>query len=74
MDKIRKISIGPDYKDSMSYSLNQSCIRGDHEISRIKQTGPEEYEIEVQKADIIQTWKKVQNMPVVIEYKIDTEI
>lgn len=74
MDKIRKISIGPDYKNGMSYALEQSCIRGDHEVSRIKETGPGEYEIEIQNGDIVQTWKKIQNMPVVIEYLIDITI
>ena len=84
---IRKISIGPDYMKSMNYSVGQKVIRkwdngveSFHEIVHIKEVEkPEtsdtpEYLIFIENSDEeYYEWKKVQNMPVVVEYVTDFE-
>lgn len=71
MNKIRKISIGPDYKNgSMRYTVEQS-VYGGHTISDIidRDSG---YEIYIIKADERMHWKTInKNMAVVVEYDLE---
>jgi hypothetical protein len=69
---IRKISVGPDYKNSMHYILDSGCIGDSHRIYEIKMREINEYEIWIiNKKDEIQLWKRVVNQPVQIEYHIE---
>jgi hypothetical protein len=70
---IRKISIGPDYKDSaMHYSLNQS-VYGGHEISHILfDEDDHSYNIYIKKEDEVMPWKKFNsNMAISVEYDLE---
>lgn len=66
---IRKISIGPDYKEAMHYTVGQSFNRVT--ISTIRQSAAGSYEIYVQNDnDEVILWKEVVGMPVVVEYDV----
>ena len=69
---IRKISVGPDYKDNaMHYSVGQE-VYGGHVISAIL-NDPElnSYSIFIKKGDEIMPWKKFNsNMAISIEYDL----
>lgn len=65
---IRKISIGVDYKDAMHYTVGQSF--GGMTIEAIREINPKHYEIWVRNKDNeAYRWKRVINMPCVIEGK-----
>ena len=73
MNSIRKISIGPDYKDSaMHYSLNQN-VYGGHEISHILfNEDDNSYNIYIKKEDEVMPWKKFNsNMAISVEYDLE---
>ena len=69
---IRKISVGPDYKDNaMHYSVGQE-VYGGHVISAIL-CDPvlNSYSIFIKKGDEIMPWKKFNsNMAISIEYDL----
>ena len=71
MKAIRKISIGPDYKNgSMHYSIGQE-VYGGHRIIDIVDRG-EEYDINIEKDKEILPWKSInKNMAVVVEYNLE---
>ena len=71
MKSIRKISIGPDYKNgSMHYSVGQE-VYGGHRIIDIMDKG-EEYDIYIEKNKEILPWKTInKNMAVVVEYNLE---
>ena len=71
MKAIRKISIGPDYKNgSMHYAVGQE-IYGGHKIIDITDKG-EEYDINIEKDQEIKPWKSInKNMAVVVEYNLE---
>lgn len=68
---IRKIAIGPDYKDAMHYVVGQGVVDGRYKIEAIihdKEAG--QYDIYVRDNDGIRKWKSFnQNTPVHLEYK-----
>lgn len=71
---IRKISIGPDYKNAMHYSVDQTVL-GDHDIVNIR-AEDEDHVIYVQKqgSDEIFAWKSYNStVPKSIEFNIDFE-
>jgi hypothetical protein len=69
--KIRKISIGPDYKNAMHYQLGQTvCV--DHEILSIEQGDNGEIHLLIGKDTNAFYWKTyTSTVPVSIEYNID---
>ena len=71
MKAIRKISIGPDYKNgSMHYSVGQE-VYGGHHIIDIVDKG-DEYDIHIEKNKEILPWKSInKNMAVVVEYNLE---
>ena len=73
MRDIRKVCIGPDYKDSMCYIVGQSVLGSSHSVHLIKysdETGS--VLIYIQQEDIVVLWKEFSaNMPVSIEYNIN---
>ena len=72
MSKIRKISIGSDYKnDAMHYSLGQE-VYGGHTISDILfEDKDQSYNIFITKNDEVLPWKKFNsNMAVSVEYDL----
>jgi len=73
MRDIRKVCIGPDYKDSMCYVVGQSVLGGSHRVHLIKysdETGG--ILIYIQKGDIVVLWKEFNGtMPISIEYNIN---
>lgn len=73
MKKIRKISIGSDYKnDAMHYSVGQN-VYGGHEITDILfDTIDNSYNIYIEKHDEIMPWKKFNsNMAISVEYDLE---
>ena len=71
MKAIRKISIGPDYKNgSMHYAVGQE-VYGGHSIIDIMDKG-DEYDIYIEKNKEILPWKTInKNMAVVVEYNLE---
>jgi hypothetical protein len=71
---IRKISIGPDYKNAMHYVMGQEVLRGAYTIHLItfnNESTSYEIWIENDENEII-LWKGFSNtVPVSIEYNID---
>ena len=73
MKKIRKISIGADYKnDAMHYSIGQN-VYGGHEITDILfDTVDNSYNIYIEKHDEIMPWKMFNsNMAISVEYDLE---
>ncbi len=70
-NKIRKISIGSDYKnDAMHYSVGQE-VYGCHIISDILIDDDKSYNIFITKNNEILPWKKFNsNMAVSVEYNL----
>ena len=71
-NKIRKISIGSDYKnDAMHYSVGQE-VYGGHTISDIIFIDEDQsYNIFIQKNDEVLPWKKFnKNMSVSVEFDL----
>jgi hypothetical protein len=72
MNKIRKISIGSDYKnDAMHYSVGQE-VYGGHTISDIVfKENDQSYNIFIKKKDEVLPWKKFnKNMSVSVEFDL----
>ena len=71
MKLIRKISIGPDYKNNaMHYSVGQE-VYGGHTIENISEKDGC-YEIMISKDDEVMPWKTINsNMAVTVEYNLD---
>tara|TARA_R100000935_G_scaffold456_7_gene1569 strand:- start:1607 stop:1834 length:228 start_codon:yes stop_codon:yes gene_type:complete len=72
-NKIRKISIGSDYKtDAMHYSTGQQ-VYGGHEISHILLDDLDKsYNIFIKKNDEVMPWKKFNsNMAISVEYDLE---
>ena len=71
MTKIRKISIGRDYKDNaMHYSINQEVFGG-HTIYEILEE-EQSYEIYIKKNDEVLPWKHFnKNMAIAVEYNLE---
>jgi hypothetical protein len=69
--KIRKISIGSDYKnDAMHYSVGQE-VYGGHTISNILLDDDNSYNIYIKKNNEILPWKKFNtNMAISVEYDL----
>jgi hypothetical protein len=71
MQLIRKISIGPDYKNgAMHYSVGQEVYGGHIIVNIIEEE--EKYSIYIQKGDLVMPWKDFnKNMAVAIEYDLE---
>lgn len=71
MQVIRKISIGPDYKNgAMHYSVKQE-VYGGHTIVNIIEE-EDKYSIYIQKGDLVMPWKDFnKHMAVAIEYDLE---
>jgi len=71
MNLIRKIAVGPDYKNAMHYEVGQHVIKGKYKIHSIEELNGG-YVIRIVKENIVVDWKKVNlQMPVHIEFNID---
>lgn len=70
---IRKISIGPDYKNAMHYVVGQEVLRGAYRIHLIAFTENLSHEIWIENDEHeIILWKSFNStIPVSIEYNID---
>lgn len=70
---IRKVSIGADYKNSMSYIVGQNVLRGAYTIHQItKDLREESYTVWVKGEDEVLKWKSFNfNLPIVEEYDLD---
>lgn len=70
MNEIRKIAVGPDYKNAMHYEVGQAVIRGNYKIHSIDEFD-DGYIVRIVKDNVVVDWKKVNlHMPVHIEYNI----
>jgi hypothetical protein len=70
---VRKISIGPDYKENaMHYSIHQE-VYGGHKISHILfEEEDSSYNIYIKKEDEVMPWKKFNcNMAISVEYDLE---
>lgn len=69
---IRKISIGPNYKEAMHYIVGASCLKETHTISDIRNPSNGVYEIWiVNNIEEFQLWKRLEGMPVSIEFHVE---
>ena len=70
--KIRKISIGSDYKnDAMHYSVGQE-VYGGHVICDILKNDDNSYNIYIKKNEEVLPWKKFNsNMAISIEFDLE---
>ena len=73
MKKIRKISIGSDYKnDAMHYSLGQEVYGGHIICDILKDDSLSEYSIYIKKNKEVLPWKKFNNqMAISLEYDLN---
>ena len=72
MRDIRKVCIGPNYKDSMCYVVGQSVLGNSHRAHLIKyndETGS--ILIYIEQGDIVVLWKEFVAMPTSLEYNIN---
>lgn len=71
MKLIRKLSVGPDYKNSMHFVVGQDVLDKSYSIICIKES-TEGYEIWIKKENEIILWKFFnRTVPVVLEFNID---
>jgi len=73
LNKIRKISIGSDYKnEAMHYSVGQG-VYGGHNISDIIfDEDDNSYNIYIIKEDVVLPWKKFNsNMAIAVEFDLE---
>lgn len=70
---IRKISIGPDYKNAIHYTIDQGIINGTHTVNSIKLNIDGSYTIFVENTDHeVYQWKTISStVPVIVEHNID---
>jgi len=70
---IRKISVGPDYKDAMHFQVGQSVIKGKAIIDTIlKNPINGQIDIHVKSDDEIHLWKSINStVPTSLEYDIE---
>jgi len=71
---IRKISIGPDYKEgAMHYLVGQEVLGSNYTIHLIKHyEDSDSIKIYIEKNDEVVSWKEFTNtMPISIEYNIN---
>ena len=75
MKDIRKISVGPDYKNAMHYSVGQPVISGTHKIHHIRGVDQLGYEIYIENESLeIFLWKSIsESYPVIVEFNIEFE-
>lgn len=73
MRDIRKISVGPDYKNALHYTVGQDIISGTHKINNIKPENDGSYTIFVENDQSeVFAWKNVSHtVPVVVEFNIN---
>ncbi len=71
-NKIRKISIGSDYKnDAMHYSVGQEVYGGHHICDILSSENNGEYLIYIEKNKEVLPWKKFnKNMAISVEYNL----
>ena len=73
MRDIRKVCIGPDYKDSMCYVVGQAVLGNTHHVHLIKyndDTGG--ILIYIEQDNVVILWKEfTAPMPISIEYNIN---
>lgn len=70
---IRKISVGPDYKDAMHFQVGQTVIKGRAVIDTIlKDPINGQIDIYVKSDDEIHLWKSINHtIPTSLEYDIE---
>ena len=70
---IRKISVGPDYKNAMHFQVGQSVIKGNTVIDTIlKNPLTGQIDIHVKSGDEIHLWKSINHtIPTSLEYDIE---
>jgi len=73
MNDIRKISVGANYKDAMSYVVGQKVMNDTHIIHAIKKdSSTNSIKVWIEKDNVVVLWKEFNEfMPISIEYNID---
>ncbi len=72
MRDIRKVCIGPDYKDSMCYVVGQPVLGNSYHVHLIKyndETGS--ILIYIEQDSVVVLWKEFVAMPTSLEYNIN---
>lgn len=72
MSRIRKISVGLDYKSAMHYIVGQPILDNTHTIHAIEQNKDGSHSVWIQdEAGTIVCWKRFSELtPITIEYNI----
>lgn len=69
---IRKISVGPDYKNSMHYTVGQLVLGNNYTIHLIKTDDLGNVLIYIENKDEVVLWKTINaNMPYILEANIE---
>jgi hypothetical protein len=69
---IRKIVVGPDYKDGMHFQVDQEILKGSHKIQSITLDSYGVYRVWIEDTDNgVKLWKQFDKTPVSVEYSID---
>jgi hypothetical protein len=68
---VRKITIGPDYKDGMHYLKGSPVMNGSAVIHEIIKQKNGDWVIWVKKEGEIMRWKTFENMPASIEHDLN---
>ena len=73
MRDIRKVCVGPNYKDSMCYLVGQAVLGNSHNVHLIKYNDKTvSILIYIEQDDVVVLWKEfASNMPFSIEYNIN---
>lgn len=67
---IRKLSVGPNYKEAMHYLIDQPVVGGTYRIHLIKKT-TDSYQIWISNGEVTYLWKEYKDVPTFIEYNIN---
>ena len=71
MRDIRKLCVGPNYKDSVIYEMEKLFLSGSHHLHLIKYVDGN-FLIFIEQDDVIVLWKEFTSpMPISIEYNIN---
>jgi hypothetical protein len=69
---IRKISVGPDYKNSMHYTIGQRVLGDNYSIHLISRDDNGIVSIYIESKEEVFLWKVINgNMPYILESDID---
>lgn len=69
---VRRVSVGPNFKDAMNYLVGQEVMKGAGVIESIRRLESLDVEVWVRKGNEIYLWKTISSaMPITVEYDLN---